>query len=73
MNTPLYDEIKAVLPKNAWSAGIKHAIKQRYEASYLRTKLMFIGKGNAGKTTTIKSLLKKKYSAKICVNVNWQM
>ena len=61
---PVYEEIITLVSKNAWIAGVKHAIKQRYEVSYLRTKLLFVGRGKAGKTTTINSLLKKEHNAR---------
>lgn len=50
--------------KEFWEKIISEAISSNQMTKFARSKLMFIGKGRAGKTSTIKSLLNQDFSDK---------
>ena len=62
--TPGYKELEAVVLKNKTISDIHRAICGEVKIKYQRSKILFIGEGEAGKTSTIRSLAKEKFEEK---------
>eukprot|EP00924_Labyrinthula_sp_SR-Ha-C_P001075 snap_masked-scaffold_7-processed-gene-12.12-mRNA-1 protein AED:1.00 eAED:1.00 QI:0/0/0/0/1/1/5/0/953 len=61
---PLPESITKLLARNQRleaMAQVQYAIENDLDTEYLRSKMMFIGKGAAGKTTTLSHLFNKEY------------
>ena len=57
-------ELKRLSDERAWVTRVRRAILSNDRVDFRRNKLMFIGNGGAGKTSTLKSLLGIKFSKK---------
>ena len=56
-DTDIYKEIQEKVEKNSWIQKATYAVDNEYATTYNRSKLMFVGKGAAGKSSTIRTLL----------------
>ena len=74
---PCYKKLQAEIAKNRWMDKLRCGIDREYLARYNRMKMTFVGKGGAGKTSTIKSLLghpfEAEYNSTIVGDVEFQV
>ena len=59
----LFKQIQRQVEKNNWMHKVQYALAQNVTTTFKRTKLLVVGKGGAGKTSTIRSLLTKEFQA----------
>ena len=58
---PRYDELQHIVSQNLVEAKVYAAINSNEMVKYRRSKIMFVGQGGAGKTSTIRSLLGEEF------------
>ena len=59
----LFNQIQQQVKKNRWMQKVQYALMYRVTTSFKRVKLLAVGNGGAGKTSTIRSLLTKRFQA----------
>ena len=59
----MFKQIQEQVERNRWIQKVQYALLQNVTTTFKRTKLLVVGKGGAGKTSTIRSLLTKDFKS----------
>ena len=53
----IFQDIQKQIQENSWIRRVQFSLETNYKVPYRRTKLLVVGDGGAGKSSTIRSLL----------------